>query len=1439
LIARGICVITLGVEIKLLLLRNTEVDVSYLGIDAGSSYIKLWHEDISGSLITARNIHHRGSPRSVVFREVGRLLPEPISLSFSGNLDAQDIAGWHHEGLLAEIDYLRKIYAHRQLLIFGAEKIELVHFDDDGHILFYQTNPACAAGTGSFLDEQMLRLGLDFSDLPHIAIDEDAPMVATRCAVFAKTDLIHLQQDGHTAYSIYNGLCKGLVLSSLKSVFGGNLPDGSGILATGGLLENPHILHFLKQVFTNVTIANTPAFTRARGLCLAARLDGQTSRGFMEVLKDHTPSNVRSIGLQPLKLKKSTFPTREMSRHTDNYGNEIWHDLHAHEHLNAFIGVDIGSTSTKAALIDDQGMIRLDIYTKTSGNPIEATRRIFEGILSIQKDLPCTLTILGCATTGSGRKLVGIIIAADLIVNEITAHAKGALMLDDNVKTIFEIGGQDAKFIRIENGRIVDVNMNYVCAAGTGSFVEEQARTLDMNLDEIGAKVMGVTPLPNSDRCTVFMNQEITKQLSSGYPREQIMAGVLLAVFKNYVGKVVGNRSYNKEKIVFQGATARNKGLVAALEQITGAQVMVSPFCHVMGAYGAALLVKGKGLSRTSFRGLTIPEVSIKERVCKGCENTCRITVVQMDSEKTSWGYMCGREPGTQTEARKINRSVKIREDLLTPYRSALQKGKHVFKIPALGLYEEFIPLLTEIAAASDLGIEVCYPGKNEVQKELSSIGSGDFCYPIKVAMACVNVILKQDPACKILLPYLIQDQKDASIIPRSLFCPFITAVPAFFKEELHQGRLFTPVIDLSRSISWQAWQIRKFLKQAGIDGVNLFGIMKGIRRGMERLEQHRIELTTRARSILDEVGDEKTIVLLGRPYNLYHRILNLGIPELIESLGYKVITMDAVPDETTNQDVTVYFPDMYWYQGQRILKKAFSIRNKPNLFPLMISNFSCGPDSFILTYFEEICRGKPYLILELDEHGSATGYQTRIEAFIDMIEQHKGDNSQAPRISKPTRIRYSIEDIRHNTKIWIPQIHPYIPQLWSAVLNHYGYDTEAMGEETAAECAAGRALCRGSECLPTAVTTGKFLSIIKDGHANCHQALFMPRAEGPCRFGQYATLQSMIFERNNLKNAILFSPTSEDGYAFLTPKMEMGVWKAICLGDALYKLRCRVVPYHKHPVMAEALINEVLVEICGLISAGRDWKVALSSLMGTLSIDSSLDQPPKPLVGIVGEIFVRLNSFSNQHIVEAIEDGGGEAWLSPMTEWIYYVWESVAMKSGLMKKLGINLKKHILHKVEKDIMALFSPVLNQRHEPSIASVMGKALRFIPPDFEGEAILTIGRAKLFAEQGAHLVVNCSPFGCMPGRVTSHIFQTYRDYFQVPVVNLFFDGTGDISDQVGIYLKSITQSYSEKVQSTRRSSIFRRPGKNPAATPWAKVMEDSLQEDLYDDESRSR
>jgi predicted nucleotide-binding protein (sugar kinase/HSP70/actin superfamily) len=373
--------------------------------------------------------------------------------------------------------------------------------------------------------------------------------------------------------------------------------------------------------------------------------------------------------------------------------------------------------------------------------------------------------------------------------------------------------------------------------------------------------------------------------------------------------------------------------------------------------------------------------------------------------------------------------------------------------------------------------------------------------------------------------------------------------------------------------------------------------------------------------------------------------------------------------------------------------------------------------------------------------------------------------------------------------------------------LSRFGLDARAMGEETAADCNIGKSLCRGSECLPLAVTTGKFMSVMEESRHDGLQVLLMPRAEGPCRFGQYATLQSRIFERAGLDDTLIFSPTSEDGYAFLSPSMELEFARAACLGDALFKLRCRIIPYHPRPAEAELLFHQALDEICRMIRTGKAWKDVAKDLMASLDTATCLKKPPRPLVGIVGEIYVRLNSFSNQHIVEAIEENGGEAWLAPMVEWAFYVRELLARKkTKLTKKIGMHLKNHILHGLERDVMATFSPALDQRHEPPIGSVLERGQRFLPISFEGESILTLGRARIFADQGVSLVANCSPFGCMPGRITSFIFQAYRDAFKAPVVNLFFDGTGDISSQVGIYLKSIAEDGLKSSQGLHRPSL---------------------------------
>jgi len=1359
----------------------------YLGIDIGSSYLKLWRQDDEGHLILSRNFHHRGDPRSALLSELGDEEDGQARLLFSGVLPGDDLKDWRCEGLLAEIDHLRAIYSQRRLLVVGAEKIECVHFDDSGRIISYETNQACAAGTGSFLDEQLKRLGLSFADLEHIPVDEHAPLVASRCAVFAKTDLIHLQQAGHTPEALYNGLCRGLVATALKSVFGGRIPHGEDYIITGGLLANPHIRHFICVRMPRATVVDGPGLSRAAGLSRKATLHGQDAAGFCRSLRLGSPPVCGIDAGGALRLARSAFPSQELERSLDAFGNEVWHSLAPGEDLMVCLGVDIGSTSTKAVLVDDTDAIRADLYTRTAGDPIAATRRIFHGIQALVEARDVRLAVRACSTTGSGRTLVGAVIGADLVMNEISAHAAGALAIDPRVETIFEIGGQDAKFIRLSEGRVVDVNMNYVCAAGTGSFIEEQAGTLGMPLSEIGARVMGEIPLANSDRCTVFMNQEVTRQIAAGHSKERIMAGVLLAVFKNYIHRVVGPRPYSRERIVFQGATARNQGLVAALEHLTGAEVSVSPFCHVMGAYGAALLAKARVKGASVFKGFHLPEIRVRETHCRQCENACRLTVAERDGEKITWGYLCGKEGGKRT-GRKPNPAMEVVPALLRRCRIPNPAAGMRFLMPALGLNEGFAPFWQAFALGLGIDIELCCPTEAAIRQELSHIGTGEFCYPIKVSMAATQVILKEHPGAKVLMPFLIKEEKDAAIEPRSLYCPFITAMPGFYGSEV-----YSLTVDFGASAWSQAREIRRFMRSAGIEPVPVRRLIKAVVEGRRALEKNRQAVLVQGRQVLESIGpDENVIVLLGRPYNLYHRILNLGIPELMESLGYRVIPMDILPDEATNADVCARFPDMYWFQGQRILKKALTIAKHPRYFPVLLSNFSCGPDSFILSYFEELAKDKPYLILELDEHGSATGYQTRIEAFLDMVAHSAPPRTVAA--AYPTRIRYDMAGMR-GKRLWIPQIHPYIPDLWAAMLRRHGYDTQALGPESQTHCDLGRSFCRGSECLPAALTIGKFIDNVKDSPHE--DVLIMPRANGPCRYGQYATLHSRILERVGLERAQILSPTSADGYAFFTPEITRAAWKTACIGDLLYKLRCRSVPYHTNRDWAERLFDNALAELGRLIEQGRDWRGAIRDLVRRLQKEIDYQAPRKPLVGIVGEIFVRLNRFSNQDITHTIEAAGAEAWLSPMSEWCLYVAELLAHAAGPWSRARMLLYRAYLHHIEEMTHTCFAPLLAGLKEPPIQRVLDQGSRFLPIAFEGESILTLGRAKLFADMGASLIVNCAPFGCMPGRITAYIFQNNPHIFTAPIVNLFFDGTGDNASRVRLYLESIVQDHNTR------------------------------------------
>ena len=371
--------------------------------------------------------------------------------------------------------------------------------------------------------------------------------------------------------------------------------------------------------------------------------------------KRTTPRPSRSTSLvpqgRPLLLERTKYPSFAVA---ESWVTEEEDEVRVHgwpqgEVVRAAMGVDIGSTSTKCVLVDEREKVLLDIYRRTQGNPIDATRKLLRALGDAAAKAGKRLELFAVGTTGSGRKLIGMLLGADAIINEITAHAAGALTDDPDVETIFEIGGQDSKYIRLRDGHACDANMNYVCAAGTGSFVEEQATKLGYKVQDVGPAVEGISPPLTSDRCTVFMEQDVLKLMRQGYTREEALAGVMRSVVRNYLTKVVGRRPVSSEKIAFMGATARNRGLVAAFEQELGVEVVISPVCHVMGAMGVACLARRQrmGAGASSFRGLDCLDgaIDLRQERCELCQNKCAITTPRARGWRGNLvGYLCGRD---------------------------------------------------------------------------------------------------------------------------------------------------------------------------------------------------------------------------------------------------------------------------------------------------------------------------------------------------------------------------------------------------------------------------------------------------------------------------------------------------------------------------------------------------------------------------------------------------------------------------------------------------------------------------------------------------------------------------------------------------------------------------------------------------------------------------
>jgi predicted CoA-substrate-specific enzyme activase len=1391
-----------------------EVNMIFLGIDVGSMFLKVVGLNEKRRIIFTEYKAHLGEVEKTLweFLSERQLVTENVSVVFTGSLSeaiASSMGLPHIDEVRSATTFAKSFFPSiRNIIDIGGGSLTLIRLDEQGNLADFSTNSLCAAGTGAFLDEQADRLEISYDRLNTMKPVENPTAIATRCAVFAKSDLIHHQQAGKSREEMWSGLCRGMTETILHTLLKGR-PLAGKTLTIGGVVLNHEVLRWLDKTPYDFITPEQGQIASAIGAALCASTEDAIPASkfyfLMASLLHRTTENTYTRR-PALELKRSQYPSFDsFEEYIDDEGNELRISRQVSPgSLSVAIGVDIGSTSTKLAVVDAiDKKVLIDIYRRTLGEPVEASKKIFRALTKYCNEKEITLDVKASGTTGSGRKLVGKVIGADFIINEISAHAAGALSIDPVIETIFEIGGQDAKYMHLKNGLIYDANMNYVCAAGTGSFIEEQAKRLGYKVTEIGDAVTGISPPATSDRCTVFMAQDVRKLLKLGFSQQEALAAILYSVIQNYKNRVVCNRYISREKIMFQGATARNRGLIAAIENMLGVEVVVSPYCHIMGAFGVALIaldeIAGK---RSTFRAFDIlnRKLEIATETCDICNNYCRLTIASLEGEpeRISWGYQCGRDPEDHTP-RRIPGFAPFEKQRQLFSRSATAKlpaQAPVIAVPrALSIYSHF-PFWKEFFAHLGYDAQLTPYTDSEIKALANKTAAADFCFPVKTAHGGFIKALRDDSAQFVFFPYMIADEH---AIPTAIsyYCPYLQSIPSLLRSAAESGgfpthKFLSPVIDFRRTDKELVRELYTELSKKM--SVTRSGIARAFTSSKLFLAEYRKALMNEGEKVLSEVrrSGKQAIVVIGRPYNVYDKGLNLDLPKKIAEYGYTVIPHEMLPLDVAGLTNSEYF-NLYWSYGQKIIAAIRLIKDSANLFPVYFTNFNCGPDSFLLSYAEKEMAEKPMLILELDEHGADGGYLTRIEAFLNILKAQ----AKRPVTRKSNTSEYVSRSVDFKKRtIWIPPMHPITTRFIASAFRGFGYKAESLPPENDADFGLGRSLTRGSECLPTALTIGVFMNTLKkNGTKPEETAFFMPTSEGPCRFGQYCLLHKNILDTSDFKGIEILSPSSINSYQGLDEDLRRYLWHAVISADILYKALLKIRPYETTQGDAWEIFTRNTENLCIVFEKRDDPRNVLRSALDELA-SVPVTKYRKPLVGIVGEIYVRSNSYANENVIAAIEKGGGEAWLTPLHEWLIY---TTYMQNWLVKRRRFNfiergeslLKNIYFSESERTYYRLAGRFLDDRHEPEMENILNAAEDYLPLEFIGEAVLTVGRAIYFAWQGAQMVINCAPFGCMPGTIATAIFSPLQARLGIPILNQFYDGEGDLNKKIKSYLANIS------------------------------------------------
>ena len=1392
-----------------------------VGIDIGSTTFKLVVLDEKGELVFSSYKRHNTAILQtgyLIYKELYKALGKcNVKVVMTGSIAmgyTKQLGIRFAQEVIAAAEYIKRKHAEvRTFIDMGGEDSKMIFFEE-GKIPDIRMNGSCAGGTGAFIDQTAALLEIETKELNTLAQSaENVYPIASRCGVFSKTDIQNLASRNVSRNDIAKSVFNAVAIQVISSLARGNdiLPKvffcGGPFAFLSELKEA--FIRLLKLKEEDVLMPERPELIPAWGSALIAMEDIEQSitlSDLVRLFRDHQQEKKQQehVGCLPALFKSEEDLENWRKQKSVTFIPTVDWDKLADEE-DCFLGVDSGSTTTKLVLTDNQGRIIFADYSRNKGDSFKAFGEALARLKVEAEKHHKKIRITGSAATGYGENLIKTAYKLHFGVVETMAHYLAARTIDPEVSFVLDIGGQDMKAIYVENKSITRLEINEACSSGCGSFIENFANILHYPVAEFAhISCLAHHPYDLGTRCTVFMNSKVKQAMQEGADVADIAAGFSYSVVKNCLYKVlkIKNISELGEHIVVQGGTFKNLSIVRALELMSGKSVFFSNIPELMGAYGAALYAKNRCASEAALAlsdMLATQTSSVDTEICTGCENNCQVKKLVFSNGNIFYtGNNCEKVYSNKSESfvKGVNQH-KEKLDLLFK-RSVVPKDQARLRIGiprALGIYENY-PFWHALFTTCGIQVVLSPSSTNKIyEKGIRSIMADNICFPAKVMHGHIYSLIEQN-VDRIFYPYVVYEQKEDPNSRNSYNCPIVAGYSDVIKSSIDPEDRFHLPFDAPV----MSFNDEKLLKDSCTEYLCSIGVPKkliktAICNAMRAQKAYMDSLRDRAAEIVDKAREGKRMVILlaGRPYHI-DPLIQHKISNSISDMGIDVITENI----THNSDNEIYdqiHGVSQWAYPNRIFKAAHYVaESKDNVHYVQLTSFGCGPDSFILDEVKDILNrsGKNMTVLKIDDVNNIGSLRLRIRSLVESLQFKPAELNKRPRIT---------------TKVFMPEdkqrtiLAPYFAEGYSELLppifKAMGYNLVNLPLPTVESTEQGLRYANNEVCYPATIVTGSIITALKSGQYDFDKtAVAITQTGGQCRASNYIALikNAMVaagFEKVPVVSVAFDSDISNEQPGFDLPwgKIIRKALMMLLYCDCLGKLYYPAVAREKEKGSAKRLHAAYLRHAAHALEQNRTselYRILDHAVTDFATITEENDNVP--VMGVVGEIYLKYNAFSNRHILDWLAERRIEVVAPSMYNFFINSFVNIHInKKKHIKKPGMPLwLGDTLYKLVQLYTRKFDRIGSRyRYYRPFADLFKDAkaaekIINLAANF-GEGWLIPAEIANFAENGVNNVLSFQPFGCIANHVISKGIEkrVKKLYPKMNILSLDFDsGTSE-------------------------------------------------------------